>query len=270
MPDQDTVLWSCEDGVATLTLNRPDSLNALTPEMEERWTELLERAAEDPDVRAIVVTGAGRGFCAGADMNFMDDMTSGRIDATGNGSDPTFVGARPHVAATIPKPVIAAINGACAGLGLVHALFCDVRFAADDAKITTAFVRRGLIAEYGISWVLPKVAGLSTALDLLVSGRVILGEEAHRLRLVDHVYPRERVLEEAQRYARELAQFCAPRSIATMKQQVYRDILSELEPAVQHAEELMRESIVGPDFAEGIQSYIEKRPPRFPAFVAGA
>jgi enoyl-CoA hydratase/carnithine racemase len=266
--EEKPVLWRCEDGVATMTFNRPDKLNALTPEMEQLWTEYLHRADADPDVRAVVVTGAGRGFCAGADMGFMDDLTSGRIDPEGGNNAPTFVGALPHAAAQISKPVIAAINGPCAGLGLVHALFCDVRFAAEGAKITTAFARRGLIAEYGISWILPRLAGMANALDLLMSGRVILAEEAHRLGLVNHVVPADQVLEEAHAYARELAQLSAPRSIAVMKRQVYGDLLAPMEPAVAEAEELMKESLVRKEFAEGVQSYLEKRPPRFPAFAA--
>jgi enoyl-CoA hydratase/carnithine racemase len=267
MSETDPVLWELDGGVATLTLNRPDKLNALTPEMETRWTSLLEEAASNPEVRAVVVTGAGRGFCAGADMGFMDDMTSGKIDPEARDGSPTFVGARPQIAAQIPKPVIAAINGPCAGLGLVHALFCDVRFAAADAKITTAFARRGLIAEYGIAWVLPRVAGLANALDLLVSGRVILADEAHRLGLVNYVVEPGETLAAAQAYARELAQFSAPRSMAIMKQQVYRDLNADLEPAVHEAEELMKESLVRPEFEEGVQSYLENRAPRFPALA---
>ncbi|HEY8467003.1 MAG TPA: enoyl-CoA hydratase-related protein [Solirubrobacterales bacterium] len=267
MSETEPVLWELEDGVATMTLNRPEKLNALTPEMETRWTELLEEAATNPEVRAVVVTGAGRGFCAGADMGFMDDLTSGKIDPEARDGSPTFIGARPHVAAQIPKPVIAAINGPCAGLGLVHALFCDVRFAAADAKITTAFARRGLIAEYGIAWILPRLAGLSNAIDLLASGRVILADEAHRLGLVNYVVPKEEVLDAALRYAHELAQYSAPRSIAIMKQQVYAGLNAELEPAVREAEELMKESLVRPEFAEGVQSYLEDRPPRFPALT---
>lgn len=262
------VLWSLDDGVATLTLNRADKLNALTPEMEIRWTELLEQADKDPEVRAVVVTGAGRGFCAGADMGFMDGLTSGEIDPEARDGSPTFIGARPQTAAQISKPVIAAINGACAGIGLVHALFCDVRFAAEGAKITTAFARRGLIAEYGIAWALPRIAGHANALDLLMSGRVILAEEAHRLGLVNHVVPADSVLDAAQEYARELARYSAPRSIAIMKKQVYDGMNAELEPAVQEAEELMKESLVLDDFAEGVQSFMENRDPRFPAYAA--
>lgn len=271
MPDQEArVLWSREDGVATITLNRPDKLNALTPEMEVLWSKYLERAASDPEVRAVVVTGAGRGFCAGADMGFMEDVTAGKIDPEGGGGSPTFVGARPQLAAQIPKPVIAAINGPCAGLGLVHALFCDVRFAAEGAKITTSFARRGLIAEYGIAWILPRLVGLSNALDLLASGRVIYPDEAFRMGLVNRVTAADRVLAEAQEYARELARYSAPRSIAIMKQQVYSGLNAEVEPAVREAEELMKESLRRPEFQEGVQSYIENRSPQFPAYAVDA
>lgn len=264
----DTVLWSVDKRVATLTWNRPDQLNALTPEMEEMWADRLDEASADPEIRAIVVTGAGRGFCAGADMSFMDDLSSGENPVDEQGRERTFVGARPHLAASVPKPVIAAINGPCAGLGLVHALFCDVRFAAQGAKITTAFARRGLIAEYGISWILPRVAGLSTALDLLMSGRVILAEEALELGLVDRVLPGERLLDEARDYARELAENSAPRLMAIMKQQIYGDIERGLDAAVEEATELMVASLGRPDFEEGVQSYLERRKPRFADLVA--
>jgi enoyl-CoA hydratase/carnithine racemase len=168
----DVVLREIDQGVALLTLNRPDRLNAWTNEMHRQYFDLLDDCAARDDVRAIVVTGAGKGFCAGADM--------GDLQALGDGGE--VEGAfdqRPHThARTIPKPVIAAVNGACAGLGLVHALMCDLRFAANEAKFTTAFARRGLVAEHGISWLLPRLVGPSRALDLLLSARVILGEEA--------------------------------------------------------------------------------------------
>ena len=167
--------------VLVLTLNRPERLNAWTDALEECYYDRLDAAEDDPEVRAIVVTGAGRGFCAGADM--------GDLEQGAGGADVEAVlRNRPRPRAfplTVRKPLIAAINGAAAGLGLVEALYCDMRFATPEAKLTTAFARRGLVAEYGMSWLLPRLVGYSTALDLLLSGRVVLGEEALRLRLVD-------------------------------------------------------------------------------------
>jgi enoyl-CoA hydratase/carnithine racemase len=252
----DTVLYELRDGVALLTLNRPDRLNALIPEMEERWFDLLEEAAADPDVRAIVVTGAGRGFCAGADMQRLAELSSGDAEPGAEA-----MSSRPQTfPLTIPKPIIAAVNGACAGLGLVQALMCDIRFAAAGAKITTAFARRGLVAEHGISWVLPRLVGSSRA---LLSGRVLLAEEALTMGLVDRVAPAESLLDETLAYAQDMAANCSPASMATMKRQVWTHLHAPLEQALEESNELMLESFNGADFAEGVQSFVEGRPPHF-------
>jgi enoyl-CoA hydratase/carnithine racemase len=164
----------------------------------------------------------------------------------------------------IPKPVIAAINGPCAGLGLVHALMCDLRFVADGAKLTTAFARRGLVAEHGLSWILPRLVGPAHALDLLLSGRIVLGAEAAEIGLVNWSVDDGQVLEEALRYARMLAAECSPASMATMKRQVYEDYERTLDETVEEANRLMAESFTRPDFGEGVQSFVERRPPNFP------
>jgi len=164
---------------------------------------------------------------------------------------------------SISKPIVAAINGPCAGLGLVLALMCDVRFAAADAKLTTAFSRRGLVAEHGISWILPRLVGPARALDLLLSGRVVLGGEAEALGLVNHAVSAEELLERARAYARELAVNSSPASMAAMKRQVYADLTRELPEALQEANRLMGESFTAPDFAEGVASFLEQREPRF-------
>ncbi len=255
----DTVLYELRGGVALLTLNRPDRLNALIPEMEERWFDLLEEAAGDPDVRVIVVTGAGRGFCAGADMQRLAELSSGDAEPGAEA-----MSSRPQTfPLTIPKPIIAAVNGACAGLGLVQALMCDIRFAAAGAKITTAFARRGLVAEHGISWVLPRLVGPSRALDLLLSGRVLLAEEAVTMGLVDRVLPAESLLDETLAYAQDVAANCSPASMATMKRQVWTHLHAPLDQALEESNELMLESFTGADFAEGVQSFVEGRAPRF-------
>ena len=162
------------------------------------------------------------------------------------------------------KPVIAAINGACAGMGMTMALMCDVRFAAEGAKFTTSFARRGLIAEYGISWILPRVVGQGVALDLLLSGRVFLADEAQRLGLVKEVVAPEELLPRAIAYAEDIAANCAPSSLAVIKQQVYADTMREVFEASDDAEKLMHESMQRPDFIEGITSFFEKRQPNFP------
>jgi len=250
------------DGVAVLTLKRPERLNAWTAELGRAYFDLLEDCAAREDVRAIVVTGAGRGFCAGADMDDLQAIGGDGLEHRNAAADP-----RPQTfALTIPKPIVAAINGPCAGLGLVHALMCDIRFAAADAKLTTAFSRRGLVAEHGISWILPRLVGPARALDLLLSARVVLGEEAERLGLVNRALPREQVLEAAVAYARDLAASCAPSSMAAMKSQVYADLDRGLPDALENANELMLESLQAPDFVEGVASFLEKREPRFASF----
>jgi enoyl-CoA hydratase/carnithine racemase len=258
---KDTVLYRTEEGVALITLNRPDRLNAWIPEMVTRYFDLLDRAAADPDVRAIVVTGAGRGFCAGADVGALKDITEGEAE---------WAIDRPQIyALSIPKPIVCAVNGACAGLGLVHALMCDVRFAAAGAKFTTAFVRRGLIAEHGISWILPRLVGPSRALDLLLSGRVFLAEEAVEMGVVNRVLPAEEVLPAAIAYARDLAANCSPWSMATIKQQIYRHVALDVDAALADSNRLMQATLGSNDFREGVASYLEKRPPRFAPLQVG-
>jgi enoyl-CoA hydratase/carnithine racemase len=163
----------------------------------------------------------------------------------------------------VPKPVIAAINGPCAGLGFVRAMFADLRFAAAGAKLTTAFARRGLVAEYGLSWLLPRIVGMSRSLDLLLSGRTFLAEEAHALGLVNEVVDGA-VLTAALDYARDLATWCSPASLRDMKAQVWRDAVGDLAEAWERTEQLMLASFDRPDLAEGVRSYVEQREPQFP------
>jgi enoyl-CoA hydratase/carnithine racemase len=257
----DTVLYERRDpGIAILTLNRPERLNAWNGDLAARYFELLDQAAADPEVKVIVVTGAGRGFCAGADM----DTLQGIGATAGSGGAESAAGGRPqHYTTTVPKPVIAAVNGACAGIGMVQALMCDIRFAAAGAKFTTAFARRGLIAEYGMSWILPRLIGTSRSLDLLFSGRVILAEEAAEMGLVNEVVAPEHLLDRALEYAADLAVNSSPTSMSIMKQQVYADQLRGVADASNDAIELMKASLRRPDFKEGVASFLQKRPPQF-------
>jgi enoyl-CoA hydratase/carnithine racemase len=261
----EVVQLDVSDGVALITLNRPERLNAWTQELERDYFQTLRDCAADADVRAIVLTGAGRGFCAGADMHELQMIGAGEL------SEADVSREREHQSTplSIPKPLIAAINGACAGLGLVAALMCDVRFAASGAKITTAFSRRGLVAEHGISWMLPRLVGPARALDLLFSGRVVLAEEALALGLVNRVMAPERLLEETLDYARELARSCSPASMAAIKRQVYGDLERGLLAATADADELMLKSFTAPDFVEGVQSFLDRRDPRFEPLSAG-
>jgi enoyl-CoA hydratase/carnithine racemase len=253
----DEVLYAGSGGVAVVTLNRPEKLNAWSPAMTDLYIAALDRATSDPDARAVVVTGAGRGFCAGADMTLLAGLADGG-PRVANADRPPY-----QLEPAVPKPVIAAINGACAGLGLVRALYCDLRIAVRGAKITTAFARRGLVAEYGMSWLLPRIVGLPTALDLLLSGRTLLAEEAAELGLVDRLVDDD-ALGAATEYAGELARLSSPASMRDMKRQVWGDLTGTLEESVERAESLMRASFDRPDLAEGVTSYLERRAPNFP------
>jgi enoyl-CoA hydratase/carnithine racemase len=250
-----------EPGIALLTLNRPERLNAWNGELAVRYFELLDEAAADPTVKVIVVTGAGRGFCAGADMDTLQGLGNA---APGPGGSDAAAGGRPQYHTTlVPKPVIAAVNGACAGIGMVQALMCDIRFAAAGAKFTTAFARRGLIAEYGMSWVLPRLIGTARALDLLYTGRVVLAEEAAQMGLVNEVVPPEHLLDRTLEFAAELATHSSPTSMSVMKRQVYGDWDRGVVAATDDAIELMKASLRRPDFKEGVASFLEKRNPTF-------
>lgn len=264
---EEPVLYeTTSDGIAIVTLNRPARMNAWTDRMGAMLFDAYDRAAEDPAVRVIVLTGRGRAFCAGADMAGLDAQSSGR-DA-GGAARPAAAAPRQvrliNHAQKVPKPVVCAINGACAGLGLAQALAADVRFAAAGAKLTTAFARRGLIAEHGTSWALPHLVGLGNAMDLLLTGRVVLAEEAKSMGLVQRVCPGEALLEETLKYARDLAANVPPMSMAVIKRQLLRHPLMPPDDALRSSNRLMNISTAdNPDFKEGVRAFLEKRPPAF-------
>lgn len=250
-----------EGGVLLLTLNRPHRLNAWNNELEDLYHDHLAEADDDPAVRAVVVTGAGRAFCAGADM---DDLAR-----AGEATEQDFRRPRPRdFPLSLRKPLIGAVNGPAVGLGMVEALYCDVRFAANDTAFHTAFVRRGLVAEYGIAWLLPRLIGHGNATEILLSGRSVHADEAHALGLVSRVVASERLVEDAVAYARTLATDCAPSSIATIKEQLAHAGSATYDEATATAEKLMRESFGAPDHTEGVASFLEKRPPRFAPLAA--
>lgn len=255
----DLVLAERHGAVLLLTLNRPDRLNAWNDALEERYFALLDEAEADPEVRAVVVTGAGRGFCAGADFEDLQQVST-LAPETAELPERKRPRERPL---SLRKPLIAAINGAAVGLGLVEALYCDIRFCTPKAKLGTAFAQRGLIAEYGIAWLLPRLIGQSRALDLLLSARLIRGEEALGMGLVDRLVEPEALVETAIAYATDLAALCSPNSMSLIKDQVLRAMDSDLPTAIAHADKLMIESFQHPDAAEGVVSFLENRPPRF-------
>lgn len=265
----DAVLYEANgSGVAVITFNRPDRLNAWGSDIAAGFYAAMDRAEQDPGVRAIVLTGRGKGFCAGAYLGAPSSVpTYGETMEKASQTDlADLVGERPpHFVTTVRKPVIAAINGACVGIGLTQALMCDVRFAAAGAKFAAVFARRGLIAEFGISWILPRLTTWGVALDLLLSGRTFLAEEAAALGLVKEVVAPEDLMRRALDYAQDIARYCSPASMAVIKRQVYGDATRDVVDATNHAEVLLREAMPRPDVIEGITSFLEKRPPEFPA-----
>ncbi|MGH9712881.1 MAG: enoyl-CoA hydratase [Candidatus Acidiferrales bacterium] len=271
MANQETI-YSVADRVATITLNRPDKLNAWTAVMDREVRASMEEAERDDNVRAIVLTGAGRGFCAGADISLLSTVAEKGLDkkkqaeALANvkrkGVRPDFQRKYSYFPA-IEKPVIAAINGPVVGLGLVITLYCDLRFASDAARFGTAFARRGLIAEYGMAWMLPRIVGAPNALDLLYSARMVDAAEALRMGLVNHMFPHDVFGAKVQEYARDLALNVSPRSMRVIKRQVYDAMFQPLEEAVETAEREMIQSLQSEDFKEGVAHFLEKRAPNF-------
>ena len=274
MANEET-LYSVHDRIATITLHRPDKLNAWTATMEKEVRAAMDQAEQDENVRVIVLTGAGRGFCAGADMSLLKAVTEkGPHDLhqdhllrnTGEGER---VNVRPDFQKkysyfpSIPKPVIAAVNGAAVGLGFILCLYCDLRFASETARFGTAFAKRGLIAEYGLAWLLPRLVGPANALDMLFSARLVDATEAARMGLVNQVFPQEQFLYNVYAYAKELAYNVSPRSLRIMKQQVYNGMFQTLSEAFETSEQEMMESLQCADFKEGVAHFLEKRAPVF-------
>jgi enoyl-CoA hydratase/carnithine racemase len=252
------VLVDRKGPVALVTLNRPDRLNAWALGMGTIYFDILERLARDPEVRAIVVTGAGRAFCAGADTGELSGMEGMQTQEKRPYTYPLLIG----------KPLIAAIRGACVGIGFQQALCCDLRFVATDAKISSAYARLGLIGECGMTWLLPRLVGTANAADLMLSGRIIGAEEAQRMGLANRVCSPEAVLDEALAYADTLARGCSPWSMRTMKEQLYRDVQSNLREAYARSETVLEAAMTRGDFSEGVKAFKERRSPDFPPLDA--
>src|ERR1700681_1076434 len=273
MPNQET-LYNVANRVATITLNRPDKLNAWTALMESEVRAHMEDAEQDDEVRVIVLTGAGRGFCAGADMSLLSAVAERgdyrdlddrgrepvlREGAMREGVPPDFQKKYSYFPA-IGKPVIAAINGPVVGLGLVITLYCDLRLASGASRFSTTFARRGLIAEYGMAWMLPRIIGIANALDLLFSARTIDAAEALRVGLVNRVFPQETFLEKVQESAQELASTVSPRSLRIIKRQVYEAMSQPLAEAFDISVREMMACFRTEDFKEGVAHFVQKRP----------
>ena len=285
VPMYDEIIYEVTDPVATITFNRPASMNAWTNSMDAQLADAMQRAERDAKVVGIIVTGADRAFCAGADMKLLSSLTeagdgagvagSGVSGSGGeSGGDRTpreslwdnpngdFGGRMPYVM-TMQKPVIAAVNGAVAGMAFPFTLCCDLRVVTPDALFLTAFAQRGLIAEWGLGWLLPRLVGPAVALDLLMSSRKVKGEEALALGLANYLVGADELLSFCRSYIENLARNCSPMSIAIMKRQVYEHLHRGLGPAEVESQRLMIESFGRPDFKEGVRSFLEKRPPQF-------
>jgi len=262
------ILYRVEERVAVVTLNRPDRLNAWTPLMQAEVKAAMRAASGDPQVRVIVLTGAGRGFCAGADMSALQGIQSGERrerapeEPFDRHAHQSFQRTHSYFP-SVPKPIIAAVNGPCAGLGMVIALYADMRFASQNAVFMTAFSRRGLIAEHGISWLLPRLVGLANAADLLFSARRVEAREAKEIGLVNRVFAAEKFETEVLAYAKMLASEVSPRSLAEMKREIWNAQFQTLGEAIEAADKDMAASFASEDFKEGVAHFVEKRAPAF-------
>jgi enoyl-CoA hydratase/carnithine racemase len=278
------IVYEVQDRIATVTLNRPERLNAWTPVMEREVRAAMTEATADEAVRVIILTGAGRGFCAGADMSGLNQasqstskdsspaerLAATRAEASASGPIkggldlPQAFSYRLTYFPTVPKPIIAALNGPAAGVGLIVSLYADLRFASQAAVFTTAFARRGLVAEHGIEWILPRIVGLPNAIDLLLSARKITAEEALQMGLVNKVFAHESFMPEVRAYALELARMVSPRSLRVMKHQLFRAQNLDLGAALDASIPDVVESFYSEDFKEGVAHFVEKRAPNFP------
>ena len=264
------IIYDVSHLVATITLNRPEKLNAWTQKMEEEMSAAIRAAAADDKVRVIIITGAGKGFCAGADMSLLSALSQqstveGRFltDVAVDGDvRPDF--RKKHAwLLSVPKPIIAAVNGPAVGLGFILPLYCDFRFASEKARFSVIFSKRGLVAEYGLAWILPRLVGVPNAIELMFTSKMIDSQEALRIGLVSRVHPEENFLSAVQEFARELGATVSPRSLQVMKRQIYTGLLQNLGEAFDLAIEEMKGSFGTEDFREGVAHFLEKRSAAF-------
>ncbi len=260
-------------GLATIWLNRPHRMNAWTGRLHTEYRHLLKRANDDAKVRAIVVTGAGKGFCVGGDSQALSGHAdrgayspgiSEDIAKPGYGTDPNFDASFAYHFG-LNKPVIAAMNGPAAGVGLALACFADLRFAVPGVKFTTAHGKLNLPAEYGLSWMLPKIVGLGRANDLLLTSRVFTSDEALTLGFVNQIFEPEALMEQTREYAHQLITSVSPNSLRQTRWQIYKDLHRDVASAVIESERLIEDMAKEADFKEGIDALVEKRPPRWPS-----
>ena len=267
----EAVLFEKKEGVATVTLNRPDRLNAVNDEIRAGLREKLDDACKDDDVKVIIITGAGRGFCAGADMDGLAATSEGKSQGQQVEAEKRNYAAK-NVKGfdggfsyfhTLPKPIIAAINGPAAGVGFIMALYCDIRFAKEGAVFSSAFSKRGLIAEWGVGWILPRLIGIARANDVLFSSRKFTADEAESMGIVNKTFPEEEFESAVFDYAKELATLVSPRSVRVMKEQIYNAQAESIEENLKSSMQAMVDSFDTEDFKEGVAHFVEKREPNF-------
>lgn len=266
-----TISWSIGAGVATVVLNRPARGNAWTGRMEMEYRTVLAAADASAQVGAIVITGAGRQFCVGADARAVHGISeTGQYDAglrepliePGDPAHPAH-GTRHGFLLSIRKPVIAAVNGSAAGVGFAIACFCDVRIVSEDAKLTTSTSHLGLPAEFGLSWILPRLIGTARASHLLLGSPLVLGREAAQMGLAHQALPTDQVLGAAEDYARTLVRDCAPSSLAAVKQQMWQDLGRSLAAADADADQRLKQMVTSADFALGARALAARTQPDF-------
>jgi enoyl-CoA hydratase/carnithine racemase len=266
--DYSQIIYEKSDRVATITLNRPRQLNAYTPTMGAEIRRAMRQADADDGVGAIIVTGAGRAYCAGADMSELESRVGSEGAEEDLSSDsrqdgrPDFKTLFSYMMA-MRKPIIGAYNGPCVGIGFTSSLYFDLRIAAESARIGLIFVQRGLSIEHGASWMLPRLVGLGKAMEMAVTGRLLPAREALEIGLVNHVVPDGELMAKAREIAGHIAHQCSPVGVAEAKRSIYEHLFTDLATATREDDELMRRMWKTEDFKEGVAAFREKRPPRF-------
>jgi enoyl-CoA hydratase/carnithine racemase len=259
------ILYTVADEIATLTLNRPEKLNAWTLRMGAEFDHALRAASADPAVRVVVITGAGRAFCSGADLSLLSSASAagGAVATRPGESTESLTAAFTTSLAACQKPVLAAIHGPAMGMGFALALCCDIRFASTEARFSTVFSKLGLIAEYNTAWLLPRLVGISKAFGILYTSRILDAAEALHIGLVEATYPAESFTVEVHKHAKLLAETVSPRSLSVMRRQVYAALSETFEQSARSAEHEMYQSLKSEDFREGVSAFMSKRPPAF-------
>lgn len=261
------IIYDKQDKVAIITLNRPDRMNAITPTMVDELKDATDDAERDPEIAAIVVTGAGKSFCPGMDMGVLQAAAERKKDEATDKPAPTKTDINHHSVfgfmLKMRKPIIGALNGNCVGMGLSMALYFDIRIAGEGTRLSAIFVRRGLSVEHGASWLLPRLVGISHAMDLALTGRIIGAQEALAMGLVSRVVPDDQLLTTAVAAAQDIAANCSPTAMAQAKRMLWEHLTATYQAATDDSTAVMNSMFKQGDFKEGVMAFVKKRPPRF-------